>query len=213
MATPKNWNREGTKEDNGFIHSGSIDRFRASTYAQTALESDTLETESYWQFSMFHGPSHAKALNQEHHRPNIRTNLSVGVTNYMTQSRDLNKRKAAQQSTMFMEVISRICDHDLCTKNVMTILGYMIVQNEVTDYLPSEFELEFPEVMEAVEHFEEHAKGSENTDNWTGKVKLRVPKYIVQRYLKMKKSEFYKLSATLKSICEELFGSAEGILE
>lgn len=211
MATPKVWTREETQEDRGFIHSGSMDRFRA-TYGKTALDTDTLENESYWQFSMFHGPSHATALNQEYHRPNVRTNLSIGVTNYITQSRDANKRKAAQQADTFLEVIERICDHDDCTKNVMTILGYMIVQNEVTDYLPANFDMEFPEIMEAVEHFEEHAKGSENSDDWTGKVKLRVPKYVVQKYLRMKKSEFYKLSATLKSICEELFGTSEGVL-
>ena len=212
MATAKIWDREQTQEDRGYIHTGSIDRFRSGSYAETALETDTLERENYWTFAMFHGPSHSKALIQEHHRPNIRTNLSVGVTNYMTQSADHNKTKSSRSLENFNEVIESIADHPLCDRNVMTILAYMIVQNELSDYLSEDFELDFPEIYEDVTYFVERSKGHVNSDDWTGKVKLNLPKYEVIRYLGKKKSEFYKVSAQLASICKELFGHSEGIL-
>lgn len=212
MATAKIWDRESTQEDKGYIHSGSIERFRAGSYAETALNADTMESENYWTFAMFHGPSHSRALMLDAFRPNIRTNLAVSVTNYMTQSNDHNRTKNSRSIENFNEVLGRIADHPDCDRNVMTILAYMIVQNELNDYLSDDFELDFPEIYEDVLHFESVSKGSENGEDWTGKVKLRVPKYEVIRYLGRKKSEFYKVSATLTSICKELFGNSEGIL-
>lgn len=212
MSTPRIWSREATKEDAGFLHPGSLERFRGDSYAKTALNADTIETENYWALSMFHGPSFSESLLKEIYRPNIRTSLAVGTTNYMTQSRDHNRKKIGTSIETFNEVICSISDHHLFDKSVAVMLGYMIVQNELTEYLDPDFEYEHPEIFEAVSHFESVSKGAQNGDFWTGKVKLHVPRYKVIRYLGKKKSEFYKLEATLKEICRDLFGSAEGIL-
>lgn len=208
MATPKIWSRERTRADDGLMHAGSLDSFR-SQYYKSALEADTLEDEAHWATAVFHGPEYCEANNKESFRPNIRSQVSLGTTNFMTQATDVAEFQSSEAFEAFADMLVRIIASDACDREAIATLAYTVVNAGINQYMAGY------DVASAIDdqfaadiaHFEEICAGSDNSDNWTGRAKLRNPKSSVWTYLGCTKHRFYKSERTLSAICVETFGT------
>ncbi|AUR83113.1 hypothetical protein NVP1031O_131 [Vibrio phage 1.031.O._10N.261.46.F8] len=209
MATPKNWLRNRTRADDGLMHKGSMDAFRPEYY-ESALNADTLEDEAHWATAVFHGPEYCEANNKESFRPNIRSQVSIGTTNFMTQAQDISEFQNSESFSAFTDILIRIIAVDECDREVIATLAYTMVNAGLNQYL-CDFDLASvvdDQLAADIQYFESISAGSENADNWTGRAKLRNPKSCVWGYLECTKHRFYKAERTLASICVDLFGDS-----
>lgn len=226
MSTPRVWDREKTKEDDGFLHDGILDRYRAGSYAETALGADNLESEYYWALAMFHGAEgcgryirdimrttvcripkffdpYLSPEEKEAHRGDQKV-INYGETNYLTQSADWNRRSKIDNAMALHCLIREIMEHERYDDNVAAALGYFLMVSDAYVHFDQEFWVSCGKMGEIVSKLQDVTVGNDNSDKWTCDVKVRIYRNAVWETLGTTKSYFTKASRILGEIINDL---------
>ncbi len=205
MADAKTWHRTPTSADNGFMHDESMDSLVPDIYNRIA-EAGTIEDQTRYLHCLFHGPDYADKLNMEFFRPIVRSERSLGTTNYLTESESHNKAVTGKSWEIMSDFLARIIAHRNCYDEVIAVLAWNLVSTGVSNTLPDTLAVDVDEdLAKYILHFEERAAGSENTDKWTTHVQKYINKWEIAELMQCSNRKVSDAEWYLRQICSELF--------
>lgn len=205
MAGERSWDRSLTLADQGYMHEESMDHMIADIYNRVD-ETNVIEDQTKYMFAIFNNPSYAESLNREFFRPIVRSEVSLGTTNFMTQAKDINSALSERSWAVLSDFLIRIIAHDNCYDAVIAVLAWHLVSSGVSNILPETLAVDIDEdLAKYVAYFESVASGSENTDQWTGRVTRLVLKWHISDMLGCSNSKVDNAEWYLKDICAEVF--------
>lgn len=226
MSTPRVWEREKTKEDDGFLHDGAADRYRAGSYADTALNADNLQDEFYWALAMFHGtegcrryikdvmrstvcrlPKFFDPLISPEERELYRGDQKVILyheTNYFSEAESHNRKSKIDNAMALHSMVREIQEHERYDDNVAAALGYFMILSDAYASFDQEFWDGCGKLGEVVNKLQDVVVGNQNSDSWTCDTKVRIYKNAVWETMGTTKSYFTKACRILGEIINEL---------
>lgn len=205
MADAKSWTRNPTSSDSGFMHDESMDHMIPDIYNRVR-ETNVLEDQTKYMFSIFNNISYAESLNRDFFRPIVRSEVSLGTTNFMTQSESLNRRITGKSWSIMSDFLIRIIAHDNCSDTVIACLAWHLVSSGVSPTLPESLSVDVDQdLAEYISYFENVSKGSENSDKWTTNSYKLIEKWHIADMLGCSNSKVQNAEWYLRQICSSLF--------
>lgn len=206
MSTPKNWIKsKPTAADLGFMHEDSINHIMLDAY-DLAESAYTLEDQTKYVNAIFNGADYSETLNLELFRPITRSEYSLGLTNFLTQSADTNLQATPELVEAFYDFLYQIIAHDWYNETMSAILAYYIVDSGLHVIIPDTFDSDVDQdLYDDIKYFQSQLVGTDNSDSWTGGITKRLPKWLIYEYLGCSQNKVRNWEGYLADVCKELF--------
>lgn len=179
MTNRRSWESAGTHADSGYMHEESMENLMVDAY-DLILGASTIEDQTKYINAIFNNISYAEALNKDLFRGYVRSEYSLGASNYLTRSCD---GKSGERWEVFADSLRRIIAHDEFTDTMSAILAWYLVSSGSHTMIPDTVGIEVCEDFAAhLQYFASQYLGNANSDDWNY-ASARLPKWHIYEYL------------------------------